>query len=335
MLLNPVYTGRIVWNRLDFATARESGAGPRQRAKEEWVITQDAHLPLVSDDLFAKSQARFQQGRPRRQPANGNGRYLFAGMAHCATGHQPLSMQGKARKGHHYYACSYAAGYGDNAAVEAHAGQKWIYLREDDLLPVVLKFFEQRIFGPMRLDKLEKQLRASTRERARDGKFTATRLRQQVADADRRIKAQVEALEAGVEPEVVTDRIAELKADKATYEAALAEIPVEQEDAEADQLTQRLARIPDLGQQLRDAPREIQRQTFEAFDLKIAFDKAAGRIEVSATVTEAVANAFENTKALQAEGFQVTFSEIAGAGFEQTSATVPRAYSIVEIRHLT
>jgi hypothetical protein len=129
-------------------------------------------------------------------------------------------------------------------------------------------------------------------------------------------EAQVEALEAGVDAELVTDRIAELKADKATYEAALAEIPVQQEDAEADQLAQRLARIPDLGQQLRDAPREIQRQTFEAFDLKIAFDKAAGRIEVSATVTEAVANAFENTKALQAEGFQVTFSDIAGAGFE-------------------
>jgi len=33
-------------------------------------------------------------------------------------------------------------------------------------------------------------------------------------------------------------------------------------------------------------------------------------------LTEAVAQAFENTKALQAEGFQVTFSDIAGAGFE-------------------
>jgi hypothetical protein len=147
------------------------------------------------------------------------------------------------------------------------------------------------------------------RERARDGKLTATRLRQQVADADRRIKAQVEALEAGVEPELVTARIAELKADKAIYEAGLAEIPVEQEDAEADQLAQRLVRIPDLAEQLRNAPREVQRQTFEAFDLKIAFDKAEGRIEVSATVTEAVAQAFENTKALQAEGFQVTVSE--------------------------
>jgi hypothetical protein len=63
-------------------------------------------------------------------------------------------MQEKTRKGHHYYACSYGASYGNTAAVEVHANQKWIYLREDALLPLVEHFFEQRIFGPLRLEKL-------------------------------------------------------------------------------------------------------------------------------------------------------------------------------------
>ncbi len=57
-------------------------------------------------------------------------------------------------------------------------------------------------------------------------------------------------------------------------------------------------------------------KTFDAFGLRIEFDKAQRRIELSATVAEAVADAFENTKALQTEGFQVTVNEIAGAGFE-------------------
>jgi hypothetical protein len=39
-------------------------------------------------------------------------------MVHCATGHHPLSMQGKARKDHHYYACSYGATYGDVSACQ-------------------------------------------------------------------------------------------------------------------------------------------------------------------------------------------------------------------------
>jgi DNA invertase Pin-like site-specific DNA recombinase len=335
MLLNPVYTGRMVWNRLDFATARETGRRPKLRAREEWVVSEEAHLPLVSDELFARSQARFDGRKRSRQAANGNGgasRYLFAGMVHCATGHQPLSMQGKARKEHHYYACSYAAGYGDTAAVEAHAGQKWIYLREDALLPVVLRFFEQRIFGPLRLEKLNRQLRAHDRAQRGKARATGTRLRQLIADTDRRIKAQVEALEAGVDPELVSTRIAELKNDKATFEADLAQLSPGEQETEADDLAGRLDRLPNLADQLRDAPRETQRQTFEAFDLEISFDKAERRIEVSATVTEAVAQAFENTKALRDGGLPVTVCDIAGAGFEHISPTL--AYRFVEVVQL-
>lgn len=101
--------------------------------------------------------------------------------------------------------CSYGSAYGDSAEVEAHAGQKWIYLREDALLPVALRFFEQRIFGPMRLEKLAKQLRAHGKEQRRSGKLAATRLRQEIADVGRKIKLQIEALEDGVEPELVSE----------------------------------------------------------------------------------------------------------------------------------
>ncbi|HEX2016228.1 MAG TPA: hypothetical protein VGN69_05990 [Solirubrobacteraceae bacterium] len=76
--------------------------------------------------------------------------------------------------------------------------------------------------------------------------------------------AAVKAFEDGIEPEVVTARIAELKSDK---EEAL--------------LTQRLARIPDLTQALRDASPEVKRQAFDAFGLRIEFDKAQRRIEIA------------------------------------------------------
>lgn len=69
----------MVWNRLDFSTAREDGhGGARLRAEEEWVVSEQAHTPLVSESTFAASQARFEH-RPRRQATGaGNGRYLFA-----------------------------------------------------------------------------------------------------------------------------------------------------------------------------------------------------------------------------------------------------------------
>ncbi len=80
MLRNPNYTGRGVWNRLDFSTARENGGGgARVRAEEEWVVCEQAYTPLVSDEVFAASQKRFE-GRPTRQATGvGRGRYLFAG----------------------------------------------------------------------------------------------------------------------------------------------------------------------------------------------------------------------------------------------------------------
>jgi hypothetical protein len=49
--------------------------------------------------------------------------------------------------------------------------------------------------------------------------------------------------------------------------------------------------------------------------LQIAYDKVERRVELSATVSEAVADAFENAKALQTEGSSVVVRDIAGARF--------------------
>ena len=51
------------------------------------------------------------------------------------------------------------------------------------------------------------------------------------------------------------------------------------------------------------------------WNLQIACDKAERRVELTATVSEAVADAFENAKALQAEGLGVVATDIAGARF--------------------
>ncbi len=56
-----------------------------------------------------------------------------------------------------------------------------------------------------------------------------------------------------------------------------------------------------------------QRQVFQAFELEILYDKAERRIEISATVSEAVADAFEKQKTLPKEGQLVLATDIAGA----------------------
>jgi len=93
-----------------------------------------------------------------------------------------------------------------------------------------------------------------------------------------------------------------------THRAALSDQP-------AHPLRQ-LARLPDLGAALRDAPRELKRRIFEAFCLQITFDKPNRRIEISATISEAVADALQNAKDLPEEVSSVAHRDIAGAGFE-------------------
>ena len=93
------------------------------------------------------------------------------------------------------------------------------------------------------------------------------------------------------------ERIAELRGEKEALEDALAGIGAERQEAEDEELTAHLARIPDLGQALREAPAAIKRQVFASFDLQIGYDKAERRVELTATVSEAVADPFENAKA--------------------------------------
>ena len=77
-----------------------------------------------------------------------------------------------------------------------------------------------------------------------------------------------------------------------------------------------LARLPDLSQALHHAPAELKRQIFDAFQLTIAYDKVQRRIEISATITEAIAQTLENAKDLPEEVSSVAQRDIAGAGFE-------------------
>ena len=55
---------------------------------------------------------------------------------------------------------------------------------------------------------------------------------------------------------------------------------------------------------------------FEAFCLQITYDKINRRIEISATITEAIADALENARDLPKEVSSVAQRDIAGAGFE-------------------
>ena len=323
ILKNPVYTGRIVWNRLDFTEAKHSGGGARTQGQggvgrdRRRTRPADLRRSLRGSPEPASARRSARQPHPARSAPTCSREWSAAWPDTSRS-----SMRGKARKGHNYYCCGYADSYGDTAAREAHGGQKFPSIREDRLEQAVMRFFEQRIFGPLRIDKLAKQLKAESRSKRRDGKLVGTRIRQQVAELDRKIKAQVIALENGIEPELVSERIGELREQKEALEDALADLGGERGEAEDEELERRLAAVPDLSESLRRASPQIKRQVFEAFDLQIAVDQTEGRVEISATVSEEVARALNTKDPLAREGLAVVPKDIAGAGFEPATCRV-------------
>jgi hypothetical protein len=55
-----------------------------------------------------------------------------------------------------------------------------------------------------------------------------------------------------------------------------------------------LDQVPDLSERLRDADGATKRALFEAFDLRVVYDKADDRLSINATLTEAVAAMLRN-----------------------------------------
>lgn len=319
ILRNPVYLGRMTWDKLDFTAAREArddeqdGPLVRLRDEDDWVRSEVEHPALVSDELWSLAQERFRsKARSSGLPRAGRPPHLLSGFVRCATGHAPRATYVATMKGKAYVRCDYSKGYGKVAAEAIEGHGVLCSMREDVLLPFILDFFERRVFGAARLDLLNEQLANQAKSQQTSARKERAELQRQVTDLDQAIKRQVIAIEQGVEPALVGARIAELKEQKATAETGLRELP---EDApDPDDLAAALDRLPNFSAQLRHASPEVQRALFESFNLQVIFDKQQGSVRVSATVTEAVALALGSVTELPAAA--VASAGIAGAGFE-------------------
>jgi hypothetical protein len=216
ILENPVYTGRLCWNRLDFRQTKLREGPLIRRPEDEWIQADRRHEAIVPDDWFHQAQEQLTK-RPKtegsRRRSTQRRTYALRGIVNCATGHNPLRMHGKSAKGITYYACCYRIAYGDKAA-QALGHGKWQYIREDALLPVIDRFFATNIFGAQRIHHLRSQRADLGRSLATKDTQENDRLREQIADIEHRIKLQIHAIEVGVEPALVSARINTLKREQ-------------------------------------------------------------------------------------------------------------------------
>ncbi len=169
ILLNPVYTGDMVWNRLTFAkffriqegeaTAREyvPGRGPEQNPESDWLIIPDTHPPLIDRELFAlardrRNTRRAQAGEsPWRSGRGAHSPFLISGMIQCTRcghfWHGTSNRKGRPRKDGsaiktYYYICG-GHSYQGNATcqrctIPKDAIEDWVLTQIDAIASCLL-----------------------------------------------------------------------------------------------------------------------------------------------------------------------------------------------------
>jgi hypothetical protein len=223
-------------------------------------------------------------------------------------------MQGKTRKGHTYYACGYRAAYGDNAA-EALGHGKWQYIREDRLTDLIDQFFRTYIFGPNATTHFRAQHAALASTLGDEQSETRVRLTDRLSDLDRRIARQITAIESGVDPVLVGERIRALKGERKECELAVVRRDAEQHQhtiIDLDEACAMFDALPDLSAPLAKADPELRHRVFEAFHFSVELDRNKPEIRMKALVSSAFGSAGD----LDSIAAKVTDKTIAGERFD-------------------
>jgi site-specific DNA recombinase len=107
LLQNRAYLGERSYNKRSYKAFRRGEAGGMDNPKNDWVIKENAHPPIIERDLFERVQAARKTkivsiGRTFHRP------YLLTGIARCANCGYRMIGQPTTGNGHKYlsYTCS-------------------------------------------------------------------------------------------------------------------------------------------------------------------------------------------------------------------------------------
>ncbi len=115
VLNNPLYVGRIIWNRSEKVRNPDTGKQTmRTRPQNEWVYAEAPQLRIIPDALWNSVQERKEE---QRKSARGNvtgrkPRYLFSGLLVCSECGQHYVIRSSSAIGGGYYGCATNTNWG-------------------------------------------------------------------------------------------------------------------------------------------------------------------------------------------------------------------------------
>ena len=278
ILTNPRYLGHQVVGRqrrkdeLIDPTDPAAGTASRQRWQPtgEWVTSDEPAWPaLVDEDLWQRVNARITntRGPQRRRPRAEPGKYLLAGMLRCTACGR--SMHGATLKGKPYYRCN--AQRPDYAATGDHP--RTTAVREERILAALDPWLGRITDADHRADTVAAVLAAEAEQPAEPAHVLAARraLRELPVELDR----VLDAIRAGMDPQLATSTTRKIQQDLAVTEATLAAWDTEhdlQTPLTANDIATALDHAGDLAALLAEAERESRARLYRTLDLDLQLD---------------------------------------------------------------
>jgi site-specific DNA recombinase len=218
ILNNDLYNGKIVYNRQTFRKDPDTGKRQaRPNPKESWLIQDVPELRLVPQDLWDAAQARREEVANNGFKQGPRPKHLLSGLlkCHCCGGSYAVISGARNPKGKRM-GCSVRKERGtcDNErtiTVQEVEDRIFDGLRRYLSEPKGLRFFVQEFHRHLKELKAEE-----TQERAR--------LEKAQFQAEKKIKALIQAIEDGMYDPDMKQRVADLRSEKERLDLEIAQM---------------------------------------------------------------------------------------------------------------
>ncbi len=291
ILRNPKYTGYQMWKRQARRSILDMDTLERHdfevwNPEEKWVKSEEVqHDQIISVELFEAAQ-KILKTRTRKAEEEARKQ---AKVIHTLRGFIRCTICGRRMQAHHangrvYYRCRFIDEVGESGLMRSNH-PKNVFLREDNVLPAIVTWFAERIFGPQRLSKLEAQLADLQKETPDERTVRISQIERRLERVEVNLQHYRACCDRGADPSQVADWINSAVAEREALSEELAALQAElPEPTEVAKSAEYLDRIPDLSDALEQAsPEEIWR-LFDAFNLEAVFDPGSDSLRVSVDV---------------------------------------------------
>ena len=258
ILNNPLYIGRVIWNRSRWARDPDSGKRRRiERPESEWIIRVDEALRIVPRDLWERAQRRMSR---RTRAVGRHPHYLFSGILRCGICGGPFVKVDGYR-----YGC---ATHKDRGPATCSNGMKVAIRIADRQL---LAETRRAIASDEALEIFRREASALLRADKQANGKTGGDLETRLAVVERELSNMVGAIKAGAYSEALQQALAAAEAQRTAIQAAI--------DARAT-----VERLPDL------LPRAaaLFREMVENLDTVLARDPTRARDHVRALLGDEI-----------------------------------------------